>query len=614
MKKIIRVKEGRWVRCLIVTVFLVLQVLQLLHYAAVKQNYFVDELFSMGYAHSFTYDRKSNIYITDSEDWSYESWIPNRILKEQIETLPEDSLLHVSFPTAVRMLLTRRNYHGFLNIVMSVLSPGEVTKAPGIFLNIPFFVCIQVLLYRLCMRFSGNFTCSLFTLIMYGFSPAAVNMAGFIRFYCLSVLLFMAAVYLHEGIWRSDRAGGIMVRTVAAIFFLYMAMKNSELILVLGGTLIVFFGFALFLRGRYREGICYLLMSVPAGLFYACTRTSLMRIVLHPSEYIGKGWPVGDMTEALLGTPLPERLQQPIKYGGMYLEWLFGNVWIAAAFAAIAFILTGSSVIRFTGGDRPGNVTVPEAGTEQRADNKAVPEAGTERRAENTGVPEAGNLQGMSSDQPMHLRWTFFIVILAVTAVYLLFYWLVGFVPIPGALRYLYFIYPLIAFLLWMGLDALTKSGRCRKQILSLCAVLTIVGSVCGRMDPSLYLYLYPEDRAVIQEIRETGLQKVLVVCEEESLMIHCSYDCINIMTDDAWIYPVSEDHPHIDTASCPEKMYVWGLKNHDLSDRLEDLTVGGYVMQKIGSTHVSDVYVAEKKQSTGYDIKGEHHSYASEP
>ena len=601
-----RVEKHRYVRYLLVMIILTVQVLQIFHYTFVKQNFFIDELLSMGYSHFFIHEIPSGKYIMYSEDWEYETWISNRELKEQLETVPEDSLLNLSFPKAVKMLLTRRNYHGILNIIMSVFSPGEVTKEPGIFLNIPFFVCIQLLLYRMCMRFSGNLTCSLLTLIMYGFSPAAVNMTGFIRFYCLSVLLFMAAVYLHEEIWRSHEPAGIVIRTVAALFLLYLAMKNSELILVLGGTLIAAFGFVLFLRRRYKEGICYLLSSLPGGLFFACTRTSLIKIILHPSKYVGSGWPVGHMTQALLGMSLSERLQQ-LKYAGMLLEWQFGSRWIAAVFAVIVIVLAGSFLFRFTGRDRISNVSVPEAGTLQRAEKEAVPEAET----------GAGNPQELSPDELLHMRWTFYLVLFAVTAVYLLFYWLVGFMPNRESLRYLYFIYPLITFFLWMGLDAMTKSCSYRKHILSFCIVLTIAGIVCGRMDQSQYQYLYPEDKAVIQEIRKSGIQKAVILFDEENNPLahsHCVYDCVNIMADDAWIYPMSEKHPHIDTASCPEKMYVFGFRHDDLSGWIEDLTERGFVLQKFGETHASSIYVAEKKQSTGNNITIEQHSDASKP
>lgn len=558
--------ERREIRILLVTVVLVLQLVQIFFCADMKKNYFLDELYSLGYSHSFTAKSGDRVYITDSDDWKYERWISNRVLKEKLETTPEESLLRMPFAKGLKRLLKKRTYFGLLNIVMSVFSPGKVTKMPGILLNIPFFICIQILLYQMCMRFSGNFTCSLLALIMYGFSPAAINMAVFIRFYCMVVFLFMTAVYLHQGIWNSDRAPGILIRTVSSLILLYVAMKDSELILVLGGALIACFALALIVRRRFREGMYYLVSIVPAGLIYVSMKPFLLKIVLHPARYFGTGWPIGYMSESLLTTPLSERLLQPVKYSKWFWEWMFGNGWIAAAYAVIA----GISLYRFIGGKG----------------HRARP------------AEEPGTAPGTapSSEPPLKSRWPFYAVVFAVTAIYLLFYWLVGFVPNRRALRYCFFIFPLISFMIWMGLDSLTRGDRYRRRILAAVTALMLVSFVCSWVGDSPFHYLYPTDVKAIRKVQDNDIRYAIVVCEDTPESMHCSYDCINIMDKDAWICPVIEDQHHIDLESCPDKMYVWGLRNHDLSACTDELTAAGYELRQLSYTHASDIFVAEKK------------------
>ena len=569
--------ERREIRILLVTVILILQLLEAFLCAAMKQNYFLDELYSMGYSHSFTDDSGEKVYITDSDDWEFERWVSNRVLKEKLETTPEESLLRMPFAKGVKRLLTKRTYFGLLNIVMSVFSPGKVTKIPGIVLNIPFFICIQILLYRMCMRFSGNFTCSLLALIMYGFSPAAMNMAVFIRFYSMVAFLFMAAVYLHQGIWNTDRVPGILIRTVSALILLYLAMKDSELILVLGGTLIACFVLALFVRRRYREGLCCLLTIMPAGLVYVCMKPSLLKIVLHPARYFGTGWPIGYMSESLLTTPLSERLLQPVKYSKWFWEWMFGNGWIAAVYA----VIVGISLYRFMKGRRHKDTALSDSGT---APGAAPEEPEIAKRA--------------AGDAPLKMRWSFYAVVSAVTAVYLLFYWLVGFVPNRMALRYLYFIFPLISFLFWMGMDSLTRDDRYRRRVLAAVAALMLISFVCGWVGHSPFHYLYPNDVKAIRKVQESDIRHAIVVCEDTPDSMHSSYDCVNIMDEDAWICPVIEGHHHIDLESCPDKMYVWGRRNHDLSACTDELTAAGYKLRQISYTHASDIFVAERKDS----------------
>ena len=605
--------ERREIRILLVTVVLVLQLVQIFFCADMKQNYFLDELYSLGYSHSFTAKSGDRVYITDSDDWKYERWISNRVLKEKLETTPEESLLRMPFAKGLKRLLKKRTYFGLLNIIMSVFSPGKVTKMPGILLNIPFFICIQILLYQMCMRFSGNYTCSLLALIMYGFSPAAINMAVFIRFYCMVVFLFMAAVYLHQGIWNSDRAPGILIRTVSSLILLYVAMKDSELILVLGGALIACFALALIVRRRFREGMYYLVSIVPAGLIYVSMKPFLLKIVLHPSGYFGKGWPIGYMSESLLTTPLSERLLQPVKYSKWFWEWMFGNGWIAAAYAVIA----GISLYRFIGGkgqragtaEEPGTApgTAPSSdsgtslGTATSSDSEtaqgAVPPSDLETALGTVPVDsEIAQGAAASSEPPLKSRWPFYAVVFAVTAIYLLFYWLVGFVPNRRALRYCFFIFPLISFMIWMGLDSLTRGDRYRRRILAAVTALMLVSFVCSWVGDSPFHYLYPTDVKAIRKVQDNDIRYAIVVCEDTPESMHCSYDCINIMDKDAWICPVIEDQHHIDLESCPDKMYVWGLRNHEPSACTDELTAAGYELRQLSYTHASDIFVAEKK------------------
>ena len=92
----------------------------------------------------------------------------------------------------------------------------------------------------------------------------------------------------------------------------------------------------------------------------------------------------------------------------------------------------------------------------------------------------------------MKMRWSFYAVVSAVTAVYLLFYWLVGFVPNRMALRYLYFIFPLISFLFWMGMDSLTRDDRYRRRVLAAVAALMLISFVCSTIIALIIGFVVP--------------------------------------------------------------------------------------------------------------------------
>ena len=58
-----------------------------------KTNLFADELLSFGYAHSYTFDREDVVYIYETSDWEYETWVDNRALRDHLEVSEEKSLL-----------------------------------------------------------------------------------------------------------------------------------------------------------------------------------------------------------------------------------------------------------------------------------------------------------------------------------------------------------------------------------------------------------------------------------------------------------------------------------------------------------------------------------------
>ena len=60
-------KNDRIIRIIVFTLVITIQIAVICHWAIRKSNYFVDELFSYGYAHSYTFDKKdaSSIRLDD---------------------------------------------------------------------------------------------------------------------------------------------------------------------------------------------------------------------------------------------------------------------------------------------------------------------------------------------------------------------------------------------------------------------------------------------------------------------------------------------------------------------------------------------------------------------
>ena len=273
----------RHVRVIVFLIILTAQIGLMIFWAEEKSNYFIDELYSYGYAHSYTFDKSHKRYITQSDDWQYEKWIDNEVLKEKLEVKKEESLLSRPFFTAVRMLLTRRNHQGILNILMSILSPGRISKVPGIILNLIIFALTQIVLYKMGKEMTESPCIALLIILMYGFSAIAIGNSIYIRFYALVILLLLLVFRLHQKMWytvSSFRNEGYIILSIGLI---YLAIKNSELVFILAGTLIPVFFCALLVKRDSKKATQYLISIVPLCAFYACKKTDYVDIILHPS-------------------------------------------------------------------------------------------------------------------------------------------------------------------------------------------------------------------------------------------------------------------------------------------------------------------------------------------
>lgn len=563
--------NNRTIRRTVFIFLVVTQVLVMLYWMREKSNYFIDELFSMGYAHTFTFDRKEIGYINKSDVWQEEKWIPNSLLKDQIEVSPEDSLLNKPFGTAVKMLLTRRSYRGILNILMSSFSPGAVGKVPGIVFNIIIFCLTQLVLYGICYDLTGSNWISLAVLTMYGYSLAAISFVMYIRFYCYVMLLFLLAVRLHQVIRKTDRLPVVFAGTLVSMGLLYFAMKDSELVFVLGGCLIAAFMLDLILCHQFKKLLLYFLTIVPLSLLYVTQKTPFFRILLHPAESMQEKGPAGWLTQHLLEWTWEQKLEQIRKQNSWFADFLFGNSIIAAAFLLIIAILAVSLSIKLV-----------KARNESK-DQYMVMKPEDEALLQGTGQDQGGS-------------FGFFLVLVVINTVYLIFGYLTGFTII----RYFSFNFPIITILVWAAVYKLTEGLGCRKRVLQLCGILTAAAVIVGFSHPQDIQFIYPEDRALISSLQESDVRDAVVLCTKQEKTTHVIYDCVNLMEEDARIYPVQEGETVIDPGQCPGRFLIWALTDHDIWKNTEELIKDGYIISLYGKSHCSDVYLVERFSWSG--------------
>ena len=127
---------------------------------------------------------------------------------------------------------------------------------------------------------------------------------------------------------------------------------------------------------------------------------------------------------------------------------------------------------------------------------------------------------------------------------------------------------------------------------------MTIAGIAIAQWKyPDKINYIYQNDSAIIEELSDINIQNCITVYVSHNYNNHSVYDCINLLPESVKIYPVNGSHHQIETEDCPNKLLIWTLIRQDIQPYVFDLIKDGYVIEKVGSTHCSDVYVAERSE-----------------
>ena len=569
-----KTKNARFRNCLLIMVIAV-QLMVMVFFAGQKSNYYIDEMFSLGYSHTYIHPKEDVVYINYSEVWENEKWIDNVALKEQLETTRDDSVFRLSLSQALCRLFLRRNYMGILNILMSTFAAGKMSYYPGIIFNLVIFVFTQLLLYRICRGMGSDFVPSLLAITTYGFSAIAIGLSLYIRFYAWTIFLLIVLVRLIQKMWSEDDLWKCEVWTGICLALAYLALKNSELVFVYAGALIGLYALGLLLAGQWKKAIVYLGTVAPLSLFYAVTKTPFVDIILHPFDYSGFDGPMGWMTRDMLSMSMGKFMYFVRLYKRWLDEQLTGSRYVTYGFLIVFLLLLEVKLL----GKKPGQPVVPGK-QPMMPDVKDPMKTRSAMQAHDAGT-----------EQKKKHAAGFIWIILASELVYLVF----CFLTCLPATRYVSFLFPFIPVLLCTGISRFSEGYKYRAFAIAGCAMLTFIGIVSGFLHSDRIEYVYMEDRPLIASLEREGIQDAIVIYTDKEDATHVVYDCVNLMPEEAKIYPVQEAYHNINTDESPDDLLIWIKNGESIHPCTDNLETGGYRIDWLGKTHASDVYVARR-------------------
>ncbi|WP_155829647.1 hypothetical protein [Butyrivibrio sp. AC2005] len=548
------------------TIIVILQLLIIMYWANAKQNYFIDELYSMGYVSSYTGNGDTAKYITTSDDFKFNEWVENSNYKKYLLLSDEESLFRMPFYKAIGKILTGRNYFGLLNIAESIYGYDHVSQVPALVLNVILLILTEILLIVLMNRLNIAKEIQFLSIAMFGFSSFVITHVEYIRFYMLVMMYFVLSLILLHNMWIETGMRKFIFEEICFLLIIYLMYKNSEFAIIYFGAIsICFFAGLIFLKQKIKS-IVYGVSIAISGII-AVIGTGKLDILLHPNDYISESESKVSASIALqLHSPSLDDIKDCLKWiTELFRDGYFGS-WIivfACVIAVTVYIILKS-----------------------KKEVKGI--------SETIGKPVKPdwNKFGMNA--------YFICILLGATTIF------TAFVAWSGLEKWRYYClgFSMIVISLWYLVDRLIKKTAPEnsvKGVYRIIAVCVLISAIIPFKARNIE-YLYENDASMINEVNKYNTLDTVLVTRaygDSSLNTkrHETYDCVNLMSSESNIYAVNLNDYSYDSVDFPEKDFVlWRSTKRDISAVINDLTEHGYVVESLGRDHCSEAYICRKE------------------
>ncbi len=522
-------------------ILLFLQIIYMIYWGHVKSGYYVDEFFTYDKAHYLSASTPERVKLYDADYMAYNKWFDLSELKSTLTVDKDSSLFNDGIVYNVKAFM-RLPYMFFMNYIETIFFAGELNKWSGISLNILFFAIGQFFLYLLAKKITNSGAASLLAVALHGFSGLAISMVAFVRFYMLVNMWMIIFLYLHLLMWNENNLKRNIVYEVLAMAVLFLAFKNSPLVILEGAGVILLFSVALFLRKRKRQFLFYALPIFFCALLYFSLFTDYMQIIYHLNDLKAVASGSTQLKDAGVGlinnlTKLtPESfVSRSIMMVNFINDYLFAHIFVAAVFMVCVLAAAVRKVLR--------------------------------REQLDQGRKFAYFIIG----------GTIIIFFLAAVGLRL------------GILRYNSFLYHMIAIVIVA--IATDISERKFRSLMTLILAAAVCGEIYFTVTIPRVENSYPEDRAAVEAIRQNkGIDNLVV---DYNLDDRVMYECLAFGDDTTKVMFMRIEE--WDLKDTPDTMLVWQSVNWS-AEVVDKLEKAGYTeIEQIAQTHESMVFLCQR-------------------
>lgn len=588
------------------------QLVVMLYWANEKSNYFIDELYSMGYASSYTGEGDTAQYITVSPEWKFNEWVNNGLLKKHLIVEEKEQIFSLPFFSAVQKMLTGKNYFGLLNIAESIAGYSFVSARPGIVLNMIIFLFVEIALLVFMRKMKMDVRSQYLALAMFGFSGHGIGLVLYIRFYILVIMYLLWLLTIFYAVWNSNSFKEFIPAELGILALTYLAYKNSQLTLIFFGAFSFCFVIALIISKKWKPLISYIVMGL-CGVVYILVKTNYIDILIHPTEYSPKTstGPNKAVTASLSIATHSIDLTKNNVLNSMkfFVDSYFGD-YLVVLMAAIALTIYSLCIRRRKKNDELQ--TIPNMtgldtliavavwigllGLSFYTDRGVIICVGIVCILMSRSIYELSGYKIRLRNFKLSSESRFVCVLLGTAIIYTLVIAMANLV----SRRYFCIAFVLFSIVFWYILDRiLTKCirrGLAFGWYIILVAFVALSALVPFKTRDIGIADLYEDDRnfkSAVQPYRDMDVVLVVYVDKStERIYRGDTYDCVTLMSEDSNIYAVDLAEYLYDEARFTDEFVLWGPNDQDILPILDDLAEHGYVVDNLGQNHISQAYV----------------------
>lgn len=251
-----------------------------------KTSFHVDELFSFGHANSsqgaFLVDKVDcNFNSKDISDFLLNRWIDSSKIHEYITVQHDEKFKYSHIYENLSADVHPPLFYLLLHTICSFF-PDTFSKWYGAMLNIPIWIALLIMMYKLSSLFFKDKYLSLLPVVFYAYSQIGINTVIFIRMYLLQTLWSVCLLYEAVLMIKDKKVN----KSCWFLIFLYsyLGMITQYNSIIFSAVIGIILGINLILQKRYKDLIIFALVLLLSLAFFLISFPQFFHVIQYSSR------------------------------------------------------------------------------------------------------------------------------------------------------------------------------------------------------------------------------------------------------------------------------------------------------------------------------------------